>query len=107
MPDRLDRWVLAFNAAVVGGDWAAFAAGFTEQAQMRFAGVPYGPFRGRTEIAAAYAARPPDEQVRVMDNSRRGAVDIASFSWASGATGVMRLTWDGESVDELEVAFDT
>ncbi len=47
-----------FNDAVRCGDYATFLATFADDAVLRFADIPIGPFKGRAAIAAAYAAQP-------------------------------------------------
>ena len=62
-----DEYVEAHNAAVRSGDWDAFSRWFADDAEVRFEGVPVGPFRGREEIRAAYESRPPDDEVEVRN----------------------------------------
>ena len=105
-PARVTQHVAAFNAAVRSGAWDAFADRFTPGATMAFAGVPAGPFTGRTEIARAYAAQPPADTMAVRAVSSAGPVDTVSFAWAAGGTGTMQLTWESGLVGRLEVSFD-
>jgi hypothetical protein len=62
----LDAHVRRFNDAVVSGDFSAMVRGFTPDAEMVFEGVPIGPFIGQEAIAAAYASRPPTDEVRLL-----------------------------------------
>lgn len=105
VPGRVARHVAAFNAAVRSGDWAAFAARFAPDATMSFPGVPAGPYAGRGEIAAAYAAQPPAGTLEVRAVSSAGPADTVSFAWSAGGTGTMTMTWDGDLVAALEVRF--
>jgi steroid Delta-isomerase len=57
--DRVAEHVAAFNEAVRSGDWQLFSTRFTEDATMRFVGVPTGPYIGRDGIARAYVDHPP------------------------------------------------
>ncbi|MDT4910629.1 MAG: steroid Delta-isomerase [Pseudonocardiales bacterium] len=107
MTDRVSQHIAAFNDSIETGDWAPFAQRFTAEATMRFVGVPAGPFRGREAIAAAYLAQPPTETMSVGSVQSSGDVDAVAFRWESGGTGTMTLTWDGDLVAELVVAFDT
>jgi hypothetical protein len=97
----------AFNQAVTTGDWDTFARRFATDASMSFAGVPVGPFHGRTAIAAAYRQDPPSETMSVLDVQEESGATVARFRWSSGATGTMTLTWapDG-AVQALSVSFD-
>jgi steroid delta-isomerase len=103
---RVTRHVAAFNAAVRSGDWTTFTARFTADATMGFTGVPAGPFTGRDQIARAYAEQPPTDTLTVTGISSSGGVDTVRFAWASGGTGTMELTWDGQLVSRLAVTFD-
>jgi steroid Delta-isomerase len=103
---RVERHVAAFNAAVASGDWSGFAARFTLDAQLAFEGVPAGPFRSRETIAAAYENQPPTDTMRALDVDTDGTADTVRFAWTRGGTGTMRLTWEGDLVASLVVAFD-
>jgi steroid Delta-isomerase len=97
-----------FNAAVVSGDWSAFARWFAPDASLRFTNAPVPPAYGRDAILAAYDAHPPDETLRVLDAAAdpdRPDVDVVRFAWASGDPGTMRIRWRDELVAELEVTF--
>lgn len=104
--ERVTAHVAAFNAAVRSGDWGGFALRFTQTASLAFDGVPVGPFHGRDAIAAAYAARPPTDTMDVLTVDQDGARDLVRFAWRAGGTGTMRLTWAGDEVGRLVVAFD-
>jgi steroid Delta-isomerase len=97
--------VAAFNHSVRSGNWAAFAARFTPDATMRFAGVPAGPFTGRDAIAAGYADQPPSDTLTVSRAVTSGDVDELRFTWDHGGTGTMTLRWSGDLVAELTVTF--
>lgn len=104
---RAARHVAAFNDAVRSGEWADFAARFTQDAAMRFVGLPVGPFCGRAAIAAGYAAQPPADTLTVTRGVSSGDVDELWFAWdSSNSTGTMILQWSGDLIAELTVAFD-
>jgi len=105
MSDRVRRHVAAFNAAVHSGEWSRFAVRFTQDARMTFVGVPAGPFAGRDAIARAYERQPPSDTMSVVDVRRDGECEVVAFRWDGGGTGIMRLTWAGDLIDELEVTF--
>jgi ketosteroid isomerase-like protein len=91
---ELQAYVERFNEAVRGGDWAAFAQGFTEDAVVEFENVPVPPMHGREAIAAGYQQAPPDDTITVVDISADGAVHDVSYMWDTDGTGGgrMRLT---------------
>ena len=96
----------AFDEAVRSGDWAAFADRFTGDAVMSFPGLPVPDAHGRTAIAAAYVAKPPDDTMLVTGATTNGDVDDVEFAWSRGGTGRMRITWAGDLVAGIAVAFD-
>jgi len=105
----LDRYIEAHNAAVRSGDWGPFAEWFTDDAEVRFEGVPVGPFRGRDEIRAAYEAQPPDDEVEVRNVREEGDRTLADYGWKADAgvrAGELRVTWDGDRIRELVITFE-
>jgi hypothetical protein len=105
----LDRYIDAHNAAVRSGDWSRFGEWFADDAELRFEGVPIGPFRGREEIRDAYEARPPDDEVDIRNVRSQGERTIADYGWqADGGVraGELRVTWDGDLIRELVITFE-
>jgi steroid delta-isomerase len=105
----IDRYIASHNAAVRSGDWSAFGEWFTDDAEVRFEGVPVGPFRGRDQIRAAYESRPPDDEVEVRNVRTDGNRTVADYGWAAdeGArAGELRLTWDADRISELVITFE-
>ena len=105
----LERHVEVFNTAVSSGDFSALVALFAPDARLEFAGVPAGPFAGRDEIAAAYAAQPPTDTMTVVDTrvEADGTV-VEGFRWSAdgGArSGEMRLAVEDGQIRRLVVAF--
>jgi steroid delta-isomerase len=104
-----DDYIGAHNAAVRTGEWEAFSRWFTDAAEVRFEGVPVGPFRGRDEIRAAYESRPPDDEVEVRNVRDEGDRTVADYGWLADAgvrAGELRVTWDGDLIRELVITFD-
>ena len=97
-----------FNAAVTGGDWPAFVAGFAPDAVMTFVGPPVGPYVGIEAIAEGYATHPPTDTiaVRSVTESADGG-DLVRFRWSSGDTGTMTIhrRTDG-LITSLAIVFD-
>jgi steroid delta-isomerase len=105
----IDRYIATHNAAVRSGDWSAFSEWFTDDAEVRFAGVPVGPFRGRDEIRAAYESQPPDDEVEVRNVRTAENRTVADYGWAADPgtrAGELRITWDGDRVSELVITFE-
>jgi steroid Delta-isomerase len=105
----VDRYVEAHNAAVRSGEWSALAEWFTDDAEVRFEGAPVGPFHGRDEIRAAYASRPPDDEVEIRAVKEQGDRTIADYGWAQEPgirAGEIRLAWQGDRIRELVITFE-
>jgi steroid Delta-isomerase len=104
-----DEYIEAHNAAVRSGEWEPFSRWFTDEAEVRFEGVPVGPFRGREAIRDAYQSRPPDDEVEVRNVHSDGERTIADYGWAADAgvrAGELRVTWDGDLIRELVITFE-
>ena len=102
----LDEHVRRFNEGVRTGD---FAAGFTEDAEMQFEGVPAGPFIGRDAIAAAYRDQPPDDEIEILGETEGDGVVVARYAWLRDhgkQAGEMRLTRQNGRIKKLVVTFD-
>jgi steroid Delta-isomerase len=105
----LDEHVRRFNEGVRTGDFAPMAAGFAEDAEMHFEGVPVGPFIGREAIAAAYRDRPPDDEIEILGKTEQNGVIIARYAWRRDRgkqAGEMRLTRQNGRIKKLVVTFD-
>ena len=78
----LAEHVERFNEAVRSGDYGPMLAAFAPDAEMRFEGVPVGPFVGREAIAAAYAQQPPDDEVVLLTEPRvEGDTEESDYAW--------------------------
>jgi steroid delta-isomerase len=107
--ELLRRHVQRFNAGVRDGDFSPMVAGFAEGAELRFEGVPVGPFTGRAAIADAYLTRPPDDQIQLLDAAERpdGTV-VARYAWHRAPAvdaGRMVLTWRDGQITRLVVQY--
>jgi len=104
----LEEHVRRFNEGVRTGDFARMAAGFAEDAEMCFEGVPVGPFVGRDAIAAAYQEQPPDDEVEIFDTEERDGVIVARYAWRRDEgrqAGEMRLSPRNGRIQKLVVTF--
>ncbi len=97
-----------FNAAVTGGDWSAFLAGFAPDAVMTFEGPPVGPYVGIDAIAEGYATRPPTETMAVESVAELAdGADFVRFRWSSGDTGSITIHRRADGlITVLAVVFD-
>ena len=105
----LNQHVDRFNRAVRTGEWEELTSHFADDAELRFEGVPVGPFEGRETIAEAYRAQPPDDEVLLLDTSQVGDETIAGYAWAAEPerrAGEMRLTARDGRIARLVVTFD-
>ena len=107
--ELLREHVARFNAGVESGDWGPMLAQFDDAAVLEFHGAPAGPFSGKDAIAAAYAERPPDDRVRVLEQREREGRVEARYAWLAEpdvAAGEMLLTPSGGLIGKLVVTFD-
>jgi ketosteroid isomerase-like protein len=101
--------VRRFNDAVRSGDFTEMVDGFAPDAEMAFVGAPAGPFAGRDAIAAAYAAQPPDDEIRLLGEPRvEGDAVETDYAWAAEGTraGRMILTARDGEIARLVVTFE-
>lgn len=61
----LEEYVRLHNEGVRSGDFAELCELFDAKAELRFEGIAFGPFRGRSAIARAFAERPPRDEIVV------------------------------------------
>jgi steroid delta-isomerase len=77
-------------------------AAFSEDAELRFEGIPVGPFVGRDAIADAYRAQPPDDEIVLLGAD-------GTYAWA-GRPGVpagqMFLTERDDEIARLVIRYD-
>ena len=99
----LEEHVSRFNAGVRGGDWASMLELFADDAELEFVGIPVGPFRGRDAIAAAYAERPPDDEIVLLDGGPR-------YAWSrepERPAGEMHLIARDGRIERLRILYET
>ena len=108
--DLFFRHLERFDAGVRSGDFTSMLEQFSDQAELLFEGVPVGTFRGREEIAAAYAMQPPDDEVLLLDEPvlADGTVS-APYCWKAErgtAAGAMHLSAADGRIARLVVTFE-
>ena len=104
----LNQHVDRFNRAVRSGEWDEMTAYFADDAELRFEGIPVGPFDGRDAITQAYREQPPDDEVLLFDGEQVGDEAIAGYAWAADPdrrAGEMRLTERDGRIARLVVTF--
>jgi hypothetical protein len=109
LSELLHEHVDRFNAGVRSGDWDSMLAGFGDDAEMEFRGIPVGPFAGKEAIAAAYREQPPDDEMRVLEEREPDGRVEARYAWLAEpdvAAGEMFLTTEGGKIRKLVVTFD-
>lgn len=101
------RHVARFNQGVKTGDFRSMLEQFGETAELVFEDGPVGPFAGRPGIEAAFADRPPDDEVMILDKpALMDGVVVARYGWRAGggeAGGEMRLTAAGGLIQRLVI----
>jgi steroid Delta-isomerase len=108
--DLLNAHVDRFNSAVVSGSFDEMVVHFSDDAVMTFEGVPVGPFRGPAEIAAAYRAQPPDDQLVLLEVLDDGPDFLeVSYAWSIAPdhrAGTMRIERRDDLITRLVVRFE-
>jgi hypothetical protein len=108
--DLLKAHVDRFNSAVVSGTFDEMVVHFSDDAVMTFEGLPVGPFRGREEIAGAYRALPPDDQLVLLEvlNDGPNFVEV-SYAWSIAPdhrAGTMMIEHRDDLIARLVVRFE-
>ncbi len=87
------------------------ASHFSKDAEMRFEGIPVGPFRGRAAIEEAYGKQPPDDEIVVL-NTRQGPdrnVIVGEYSWSKNPkvrAGELKIVARGEEIVSLTIRYE-
>jgi hypothetical protein len=105
----LDRHVELFNQGVRTGDFAPMLEQFTDDAELRFEGVPAGPFLGKTAIGDAYASNPPDDEIDILFTEEDEREIVARYAWRADEgrpAGRMIITPRGGEIARLVVTFE-
>jgi RimJ/RimL family protein N-acetyltransferase len=105
----LHDYVMVHNECVRTGDWEPLADWFAEDAELVFEGVPVGPFEGRNEIAAAYRAKPPDDEVVIFAVEEEEGRLVVRYGWlreTGKEAGTMFVTPRAGKIERLLVTFD-
>jgi steroid Delta-isomerase len=98
----LDEHVARFNQGVRTGDFGPMVDAFSEEAELVFEGIPFGPFVGREAIDAAYRSQPPDDEIVLLD-------DGGTYAWAIEPeipAGQMFLTEREGKIARLVIRYD-
>ena len=84
---------------------------FVDGAEMRFEGIPVGPFNGRRAIERAYSMQPPDDEIVVLNVKEEpsGNIITCEYAWSKNPkirAGELILTSRGEMVEKLIVRYE-
>lgn len=107
--DLIEGHVALFNAGVRSADFGPMLERFTEDAELRFEGVPVGPFVGKDAIAAAYRTRPPDDEIEVLEMSAQEDKRVVDYAWRrepGKRAGRMMVTTLNGMISRLVVTFN-
>jgi steroid delta-isomerase len=105
--ELMEAHLRAFNLGVATGEWGTMLVRFADDAELRFEGVPAGPFSGRAAIEAAYREQPPDDVVVPLGIQETDEHTVAAaFAWSRGGTGRLVLEHDRGTIKRLTVVFD-
>lgn len=114
LEELLDDYVARFNEGVESGDFAAMLELLATDTELRFSGVPIGPFVGRTAIARAYAAGPPEDQIKLVSVQTSVSVMgdndevIGEYAWARKPTvtaGLITLNVNDGMIASVDIAY--
>jgi len=104
----LHDYLRAHNEAVRSGTWDRFGEWFAEDAELAFAGLPAGAFRGRASIEAAFGTQPPDDEVVTFEVSEAGGAVRADYGWRREpsvvAGSLLMQSSDGRTISRLVVS---
>jgi RimJ/RimL family protein N-acetyltransferase len=109
LSDLLHDHVAHFNAGVRTGDWSVMLERFEDAAEMEFRGIPVGPFHGKEAIAEAYRARPPDDELLVLEERARDGRIEARYAWLAEpdvAAGKLLISVEKGLIRKLVITFD-
>ncbi|MBI2919780.1 MAG: methyltransferase domain-containing protein [Planctomycetes bacterium] len=81
--ELLAEYLHRHNAARATRFRAPLGELFADDAEMFFAGLPFGPFAGRAAILAAFAAHPPDDDLVGLERGGEGNEAWCPYAWAS------------------------
>jgi steroid delta-isomerase len=102
----LREYVKRHNAGVRTGRFGPLLELFAEHAEMRFEGLPVGPFVGRERIADAFRNQPPDDELVVRQVQHSKDTEYAVYAWKrrhQEAAGVLEVTTEAERIVRVVV----
>ncbi len=78
--DLLRLYVERHNEGVRTSNWRAMLDLFAPDATITFHSIEFGPLHGRDEIARAFAVRPPDDELVLVEITGDGATANAGYT---------------------------
>jgi ketosteroid isomerase-like protein len=95
------KHVEGFNEGVRTGDWSRMLALLHDDAELEFAGIPVGPFRGKQAIRDAYEQQPPDDEIVLLAGD--------AYAWAGEPAlraGELRLEERDGKIARIRVQYE-
>ena len=111
LEEVLHRHVKLFNDGVRSGDFRPMTSHFNDSAEMRFEGIPVGPFRGRRAIEQSYSMQPPDDEIVVLNVKEelgKNAI-VCEYAWSKKPkvrAGELILESRGEMIEKLTIRYE-
>lgn len=107
----LNRHVSLFNDGVRTGNFGPMTSHFVDNAEMRFEGIPVGPFKGRRAIEQAYSKQPPDDEIVVLNVREEPGRNViqCEYAWSKKPkvrAGELTLTSRGDMIEKLTVRYE-
>ena len=105
----LHEYAARHNAGVRDGEWGLLGELFADDAVLELDGAGLGPFSGRDAIEDAYRARPPDDELLLLDMDENGETATARYAWSRAPDvqqGTLRLRGDGDRIASLVVTIE-
>jgi hypothetical protein len=112
----LDDYIARFNEGVESGDFSGMLEMLDDGAELRFSGIPIGPFVGRDAIRSAYRAGPPDDAIRLVSvqvsSSPEGDNDeiVGEYAWLRRPTvtaGLLTLEVSDGVITAVDIAYSS
>jgi hypothetical protein len=105
--ETLQRYLAVHNECVAAGDFRPLVALFTQEADLRFVGIEFGPFAGHEQITQAFRDRPPLHKLVLssitVDRDKATAI-YATAQAPDTRAGTLVMTTEGERIQRLTIS---
>jgi steroid Delta-isomerase len=102
----LERHVENFNTGVRTGDWTPMLELMTDDVELRFVGIPVGPFEGRAAVGEAYRTQPPTDCLRVLEDRGDGTAVYAWLKEPERPAGELHLTERDGRISRIRILYE-